>query len=496
MEFRVEGNYVFQVSDYTIQQDATPLAAGDSFGGTGTVSISIAKPDPEIPHRKGTGSRWLLDSGRNILRGKSYTLTTRWGVMYGRIESVSTDSDGLLQISAFTELNKLNSFNVQAKPFVGTLGDLIRYYCSLGSLGDPDIDPAIDFRPVTAPGWVGELWYYLKMLATAEEFQISLQKNRPVFELIRQRDVVKGREVSSAGDAPVGSLAQSIQCYLYNTKAISNKLVYPPGGWNPTVEVLNVNAGEIAEYTLELSSSVSSIQQPVMVESVDPNYATSSVFTVVANDGLVVSPALWDARGGSVKVSINPDTTSLKIRIRGADRVPLATGEWASNFSIALASDTTSSRYSTLRIVGTGVSFKKELKTFPTGVPQKETGTEVGLSIDNPFFSTKTNCYRAGVRAALSYSGVVPTLNTSMSKAFRSGDSLGLVPGSRTFDRDTQRPYRATSATFTEGEISVQWTDDLTYDDQQAFRSGETYGSVTDKRAGMSYQDDYLMGLR
>src|SRR5690606_11121151 len=114
---------------------------------------------------------------------------------------------------------------------------------------------------------------------------------------------------------------------------------YPPGGWSPDVEILNVNAGEIAEYTLELSASVSAIQTPTMLTSVTPEHATSSVYTIVANDGLPVTEALWSSRGGSLIVRINPDTQSLTIRMRGATGVPLSTGGAATNFLVALASD-------------------------------------------------------------------------------------------------------------------------------------------------------------
>lgn len=495
IQFQVAGKYVFQVQDYSIEEDTTPLSAGDTYGSTGTLSVSILEPDPDLP-RRNSGEKWILDYGRDILTGKPFSFTdTKWGSLTGNIESVSRTEFGNLRISCLVSLRKLNAYNIKAKPHVGTLGDLIRYYCSLAGVTTVDIDPALNTRPIAAPGWVGELWYYLKMLAVAESFEIAIVDSVPTFRLLRQRQLVKGREISLSGERAVSTLAQSVECYQYQNRAITNELVYPPGGWSPEVEVLNVNAGEIVEYTLQLSSSVSSVQQPQVMEEVPPTYNSSSVYTVVANDGLPVLPAMWLDRGGSLSVRINEDTTSLTVRIRGAHRVPTTKG-WATNFSIALASDESGNRYSTLRIVGTGVGFDKVKRTFRTGLTAQETGTDVGVTIDNPFLSTKDQCYPAGIRAAVEYSGSVPTMSSSLTKAFRNGTSLGLVTGSRVFDSSRARPFRARSATYSPGDVSVTFEDDLLHDDVQQFRQGMTYGDVEASRAGMTYQDDALVGLR
>lgn len=496
IQLKVAGKYVFQVRDYSLQEDATPLAAGDTYGSTGTISLTISEPDPDIPRPRDTGEKWILTYGRDILLGKSFVFEdTKWGLIDGTIESVSRTEFGTLQVSCTTSLNRLNAYNVKAKPYVGTLGGLIRYYCGLVGVEGVNIDPALDTSPIVAPGWIGELWYYLKMLAVAENFEIALVNSVPTFRLLRQRDLVKGREVSLSGERTASTLAQSVECYQYRNRAITNELVYPVGGWSPEVQVLNVNAGEIVEYTLQLSASVSSIQEPVMVESVAPDYKASSVYTVVANDGLPVPPAMWADRGGVLRVIINEDSTSLTIRMRGAHRVPTAKG-WATNFSIALSSDESGSRYSTLRLVGTGVAFDKVKRTFRTGLTARQTGTDVGVTIDNPFLSTKTQCFRAGVRAAVEYAGPVPAMSSEMSKTFRTGSSFGLTTGSRVYDRSRERPFRARSATYSPGTVTVSFEDDLLHDDMEAFRAGKTYGGVEASRQGLTYGDDNLIGLR
>lgn len=493
------GGYPFPVQSWQITEDSIPLAANDTTGSTGRLTATLKAPDPNLEHVQNTGMKWVLDFGYTILQGKSVEFVdSRWGSITGTVASVSRPSPATISITANVLLNRLNAFNVRALPFSGKLGNLIRYYVRLG---DPEatfnIDSSLESRTVSAPGWNGELWYYMKMLAMAHEFDVSTVEGVYTFRRLRQRELAKGLDISIAGDAPVPNLAQTIEVYRYNNRAITNELVYPPGGWNTSTEVLNVNAGEVSEYTLQLSASVSSIQTPTLQTMVDPDYDASSVFTIVANDGFPVSNAQWVESAGSVKVRINEDTTSLTVTLRGATRVPLATGGFASNFSLALASDDSGSRYSTLRIVGTGVAFEKEKTVIRTGATERDTGTVVGVTIDNPFLSDKNQQYRAGTRAAAQFVAPIPNrAGQVVSAVMPPGTNLGNVGGMRVFDKDTQRPYRVRSSTFSPATLSYNAEDDLLHDDVEGRRAGLTYSQVQEKRQGLTYLDDFLMGLR
>lgn len=491
------GGYPFPVESYSISEDSTPLAAGDTSGGTGVLNITIPAPQSGMDYFQTTGMKWLHDFGRNILQDKPVTFRdSKWGTVSGRINSISQPNPGLISITAITDMNVLNAYNVQAQPFVGTLGNLIRYYVGLATDAPVSVDAALNSRPIPAPGWTGELWYHLKMLAVAHEFEIALVDGVLVFRQLRQRELVKGRDIDRGGDVQVNTLAQKVEVYQYNNEAITNQLVYPIGGWTPELEVLNVNAGETAEYTLELSASVSSIQTPTMVTNVSPRHNSSSVYTVVAGDGLPVNPAMWAARGGSVEITINPDTTSLHVKLRGAEGIPLATGGAAKNFQLALGADT--ARYSTLRIVGTGVIFDRQKKVFRTGVTPQQTGTEIGVTIDNIFLSTKSQTYSAGVRAAADFAGPVPSLSAQVNRAFKYDGQVttGNLGGARIFDSATKRPYRVRTGTVNPATVSITAEDDLLHEDVDGFHFGKTYGQVQATRSGHTYRDDYLMGLR
>lgn len=590
MGFKVTiDGYTFEAEDYTVTEEATPLAAGDSQGSTGTISITLQPNDPDafavIPptdqdvygDRTYGDGMWGFTSGEAI---PQRPLKTGWGQVFqygplwfvdkdvkladsrkgftlGKVISVSrSDSNGQVVISCATQLYDLNVYGVQAAPFVGTLRDAFIYYLSLASYdGDYFIDDAVGTRPVVFPGWTGELWFHLKEMAVSQDCDISLVSGVILLRPIRARVATRGRDIDRTYEIGGGTLAQSVEVYQYNSQAITNQLVYPPGGWKPETEVLNVNAGEEAEYVLELSASVSSIQFPVMQSSVSPDYRDSSVYTIVANDGLPVPAAAWAQNGGSVEISIEPDTTSLRVKLRGAMNLPTTSGDAATNFSLALASDTTGNRYSTLRIVGTGVSFDKQKLTIRTTVPPSKTATEVGVTVDNIFISTLNDAYRAGTRAAKRFSGYSPTLSGTVTAINRRGDSgtvilpsyarvdevlneqvptttyanvktyitetlgnatyrqdhdywfslvqdssvnqvFGNVQGCRVYDKKSRRWYRIRSGTITPPTIQ-QFTadDDHVFADVEAYFGNRTYASVQSTRNDITYRQDQMAGL-
>lgn len=546
MGFKVEvGGRTYEALNFSVQEASTPLAAGDSSGAVGTINLDIPLPDPDLlPNHP------INKFGSHILVGKPVRLAdSRKGFTLGKVLSVQRSKvTGNLSVSALSRLGELNVYNLQAAPFIGTLQAAFDYYLSLVNITtDIYVDPAIASQPVVFPGWSGELWYNLKQLSSAVDCDLSLVSGIILLRPIRTRVATRGRDLERTSKGGGGSLAQFIEVYQYNNRAITNELVYPPGGWTEKVTVINVNAGETVEEVLELSSSLSSIQQPVMQTFVSRDYRASSVFTVVGDDGLPVEPALWADRGGTLSVTINPDTTSLTVTITAPTGIPNKDGEEIGVYGIALSSDESTGRYSTLRIVGTGVAFDKQSVKVPTGVPSSATATEVGVTIDNPFLSTASEVYTAASRAIRGYNGTAATLTGSVvsinqlgdtgeavvktyadEKALHPGgtyasvqsaysgmsylqvqeqlnsgiDSLfenqvfGNVGGARVWDKDSARWYRIRSGTLNPDSIQFEADDDLMHSDVQSFYSGLTYGSLQGRYSGFTYTDVDLMGLR
>lgn len=553
MEVEVEiGGRVYEVLDYSVSEDGTPLSAGDSSGSVGSVTITLVLPDPgEVSD----DPFWLY--GAEWFIGEPFRLSDSYkGFTLGSIEGVSVDYDSCTaSLSGVSRLGELNIFNIHAQPYVGSLSGAFEYYLSLANIDSNFfVDPDIAMTPVIFPGFAGELWYRLKQMAAAVDAEISLVSGNIVLRPVRTRVAERDRDVSRSAVAGSGPLAQTVEVYWYPSRSIEDELVYPPGGWNPDVEVLNVNAGETSEYQLELSASVSEIQEPTMTTFVPQDYDTSSVYTVVADDGLPVDPQQWVDNGGSVEVTINPDTTTLSVKLVGATNIPVATGGVSKSFSLALASDESGSRYSTLRIVGTGVAYTRTLHTFRTGVPESRTSTVVGETIDNPYITTYESLMRAGLRGAKRWTGMTPTLTGGVVSINQRGDSgvvsymtygevqsaleselpsptyedvqtyytgtlsltsyrsvldywfsfvesnyenqvFGNVSGTRVWDDRTRRWYRIRSGTLTPQNISISTADDdLLYAEIEGVLSGMTYGDVQALKADFTYQQDRMAG--
>lgn len=553
MGVRVElAGYSYEVEDYTVSEDATPLSAGDSSGSVGSIDLTLILPDPNIERDDPLwlyGPEWMM--GESVYLSDSYKGFTL-GTVYGCEVNQGTYRATLRCVS---RLGDLNVFNINAQPFVGTLAGAFEYYLSLAGVDtDLFVDDSIASRPVTFPGFTGELWFHLKQMASAQDCDIALVSGIILLRPVRTRVAEQGRDIERSTSAGSGAKAQTVEVYWYDSREITDELVYPPGGWNPDVEVLNVNAGETSTYQLELSASVSSIQSPTMQTFVAEDEDSASVYTIVADDGLPVDPAQWTDHGGSLTVEINPDTTTLTVTLVGATGIPVVTGGTSKSFSVALASDTSGSRYSTLRLVGTGVAYTRTLRTFRTGVPASQTATLVGETIDNPFLTDRDAAIRAGSRAAKRWTGLVPTLTGSVVSVNRRGDSgiatyptnaevqaaleaelgtptyadvqtyytstlalntygdvrsywfstvandyenqvFGNVAGARVWDNRTHRWYRVRSGTLTPDRITFgQADDDLTNADVQAVFDGLTYEDVQTARAGFTYQQHTMMG--
>lgn len=552
------GNWPFDATAYEVTEDATPLAGNDTSGSVGRITFTIPAPDPDIRYVRNTGAKAVQTFGPDILLDEPVTLTdSRRGFTLGTVIAVGrSDDSATISVTCTTRLSVLNAYGIQAQPFVGTLSGAFDYYLGLvGVTTDLFTDPLIADRPVVFPGWTGELWYHLKQIAIAQDCDISLVSGVILLRPIRGREVARGRDMSRGRDIDVPTLARAVEVYQYDNVPITDQLVYPPNGWTPEVEVLNVNAGEDAEYTIELSASVSSIMAPTHETFVEEDYDFTSVYTIVANDGLPVSENAWTAYGGSVSVSINPDTTTLTVRLRGATGLPLTTGtEPATNFSLALGSDTTGNRYSTLRIVGTGVRFNKQKKRVRTGVPDSRTGTDIGVTIDNPFISTHEDLCRAGTRAARNFAGPVPRLTGTLLSINKLGDNgsmalpkysqvqsalatfiggaptyaqvetfyenegaatygavenywfsfvrddftnqvFGNINGARVHDRKSRRWYRIRSGSATPEGIRFDAEDDLTHGDMEGFYISRTYGDVDLILTGLTYRQAELAGM-
>lgn len=538
VELRIAGRRVHS-SSYRVNESSTPLAGGDSSGAVGTIEAEISK----LP---------FAPIGLNVEEPLSI-IDTRLGSTVGTIREVShsrTQSAGYSIMAS----NRLGEFNIEAQvqPFTGRLEDAFRYYCSLANITTGIVvDSALANRQVNFLGWNGNLWNHMKMMATAISADLNLISNNVVLRPVRLFDAIRNREIDSAATISSTDLARKQEVVWYPSTYVNRGLVYPSGGWRSDINPLSVNAGETTEVTLDTSkdvfASIFSIEQPVAQSFVSQYHDTSSVYSVVGDDGLPIPPAQWQDYGGRLSVAISPDTQSLVVTLTGATGLFQANGEAMKTFRIGIASGTSSSdTYSTLRIVGRYISTRSQSIILPTGVPDFRTGQEFAPTIDNPFLNTLESAYSAGIRGARRYAGRRMSITASVSAINRRGQTgtanyppysyaqglwggltyaavktinatkdyaqvkadfyagvqdsfdnqvFGNAPGARFWDQATGRYYRVRSANTSWNEMQIEGDDDLTNGDVQKAFQGLTYAQVKTRFSGQTYYKANVRGL-
>ncbi|WNM66186.1 minor tail protein [Microbacterium Phage DejaVu] len=535
---KVAGRRVHSGS-YTVQESSTPLAGGDSSGAIGTIEAEVSK----LP---------FSPIGLNAQEPLSL-VDTALGSTLGTIREVGHSRSSATGYSIMAS-NRLGEFNIEAQvlPFSGRLEDAFRYYCSIANIDTGIlVDPALANRQVNFLGWQGNLWNHMKMMATAISADLNLISNNVVLRPVRLFDAIRNRDIESSATIDSTDLARKQEVVWYPSKYVNRGLVYPDGGWRSDISPLSVSAGETVEVTLDTSkdvfASIFSIEQPVAQTFVSMGHNTSSVYSVVGDDGLPIPPAQWRDYGGSLSVRISEDTQALVVTLKGANGLFQSNGQPMKTFRIGIASGTSSSdTYSTLRIVGRYISTRPESIILPTGVPDFRTGQEFAPTIDNPFLNSLESAYSAGVRGARRYAGRRMTITASVSALNRRGQTgtanyppysyaqnlwggrtyasvkaslvpktygdvtadfyasvqddfdnqvFGNAPGARYWDQETGRYYRVRQATTSWGQMQIEGDDDLTNGDMQKLFQGMTYAQVGARYSGQTYYKANVRGM-
>lgn len=520
-------------SSFSVTEDSTPLAGGDSSGSVGGIEF------------RGIPSHYGMSY--TDLRKEVKLEDTERGFTLGSITDLAPDREtDQWDVTATSRLAEF-VIEVQAAPFSGTLEQAFMQYCSLANIStDVLVDDDLKEIPVNFPGFSGNLWTNLKEMAVGQGAEITLVSGVIKLKKLRSFEAVQNMEFSSGVSLSQGSLARKQEVVWSETSNVYSGLVYPAGGWNRDVRVYSVDAGSEAEFILETEASIFSLDQPQMRLSVGPEYVASSVFTVVGDDNLPIPPQMWDDYGGQLKVSISEDTRSIILNITGPEGIYQVNGEPMKTFRLALSAGSSDSTYSTLRITGNFVRIKRNSIIIPTGVPDWLTGQEFAPTIESDWINDLNSAYSAGVRGARRYAGrtfnlsasvaalnkigidgvatyptyadanqlwsgltyaQVDTLNAGLTYAQvrenlydsvrSSGDNqvFGNTPGARFWDEWSRRWFRIRSATTTWDSISIEGDDDTLHSDYQEVLGGMTYAQVNALMAGKTYLGSILAGV-
>lgn len=527
---KVIGNGHFQgaatnLSGYSATEDSTPIDPSDSSGGTGMIEFTVVEdPDPE-------GTILLLGDTIELEDGSN-------GRTRGIVSAVS-GSNGESSVSAYSRLGMLNA-EKNIPPFRGTLGDAFRYYLAQVEITEGVVvDDTIRDRAVVFSGFTGNLWEAMKQMCAAQQVEISLVSSNIVLRPLRSREVVSRHDVTQGWTVETGDSAQFVEVNYYNNEYKVNAPLYPKNGvWDEDLQIYQVDANETIEVEIPVDASVLSVRQPQPRLFV-PRYfeGTESVYAIAGDDGLPIPPAQWVDGGGKVTVEIMEDSHTLKVTIKGPNEPEYAP------YKLAMSSGPSDS-YSSLRIVGTGVFYDKQVLTLPTGAPASKTAQVVGATVDNPFISTISEAYTAGMRAAAAWSGTKQRIEVTSTTVNRKGDkggrkyptfadfkaeysgttfaqwkvlwagktfedfnnamfervqddfenqAFGNVTGSRVKFRNQW--YRIRSATIDQAQITYSAERDSTFGDFKKLWQGATFADFKTRYAGKTFADFGVISL-
>lgn len=394
------GENLRNIASYTSVEDSTPLDPSDMTGGFGQINIT-SKVSP--------------NSKRHM--GSDITLTDgSLGVVKGTIRSVRTD---LLSVDYQANARTAQlAVERSIQPFTGTLGACLTYLIGLcGISTNYVIDSALNSVNVNMPGGRENVYDRIKRMGAAYEFETAQVSGNIVFRRPRQRVSVNYRDASAVVSYDQSSLARSIVAYNYNNRTATD-IVYPIQRDVAGSDIWQVNANETKVYTVEMDASLSSISQPTCVSSVAYDDMTASQYSVAASDETILSPPVWTQAGGSVVVKLLEDTTTIEVTIVGANLPD------QSPFRIAMPlSGTDGGYYSSLRIRGTGVFWKREKVTWDLGGSQDLAPDEIGATIDVPYMETADQLHHRMLLAAERYSSDTQVLTVSTRGINRLGES-------------------------------------------------------------------------
>lgn len=397
------------IKGYTVTEDSMPLDPASFQGGYGTITFSIDESDDA-----------------RLLRGKTFELSdTNKGKVSGIVTAMNATPDGV-NVTTDSMLGVLNSWQT-LEPYEGNLSGYVAYLFNKVSLDLPvrfeDTVADIEF---VARGYVGNMWDWIKQLLSVIGVEMALVYNTVVFRPLRTYEAYMGRSSDASWDISSSETAKAIEVtYYQNTYAYQEfyPITYDRDSDQAPV-IMQVDANETVEYVLQLSAT----PEPDFAPDIYPVYTignepqTVSVYSVSGSDDLPIQPVQWAASGGKLTVKVSEtDPTQVIVTLTGANIPSLAP------FRIAMSSGG-GNYYNSLHLAGWATKFEPKVVRIPTGASQNITGTDVGITVTNPFVSTKEQAFNAGMRTAAAYTGFNYTVSGAAWDINRAGFTGGVYP--------------------------------------------------------------------
>jgi hypothetical protein len=378
------------VVNYSYSEGSTPLVPGDESGAIGDVNIEVLD---------------ISDIGILLYKDEFYLQDNFHGSVIGNIENVSGNNDNI-SMGGRSILSLLNVEKV-IPPRRNTIGNIIAGVLSdVGVTSNIILDDKLSTDIINVPGFEGDLWVYTKQLCAAHEVEVTVVREFIVVRPTRMRKISAQNIVERSWQVQDVQLAQNFDVAYYNYEQVEDFLIYPKGGWSEDVQVYQVGANETVTFEAPVDFYATSVKQPTVQDNVPKDYSgPASVYSVSGNDGLPITPSQWIAQGGNLSVAILPPGNVLEVTVTGPDFEELAP------YSIGLNDG--SSSYSTLRIVGDGMNFDRQIYTEKTGLSSNDVALVSGGEIDNVAIDTLEDAKRFALFARRLYALPTQTFSTS-----------------------------------------------------------------------------------
>ncbi|MFF2493258.1 hypothetical protein [Agromyces sp. NPDC058064] len=443
MHIKIDGHAEWDSRDVIVKQDATPVDASESFGSTGSFSFAI----PERVDAKAlTGAVVELVDGEFTLLGVI----------------VAVSGNGRTAVAtASTILNPLVAKR-NAAPHLGTIATYLTYLFGLVGMPAPAVDTEIADAPVVTIGWADDVWRMVKAFCVAQRVEVLGVDAEIVVRPFRRERASRAEEADYRWSTDASRLAKRVEAWYYEKTPVTDALLR--GNRDPIVA--NLGAGETVEIRVPLEVSLSSVDQPVCLDSVPYAASSASMYAVRDRWGKPVAASYWRDHGGDVAVAIGADSRSMTITITGCLDLNRAPYQLAGTRK----KDGEDLDYPTLRIVGSGVAFTRKKHSIPACVDGSAT-EEVGCEFDSVFVDSWAHAHYLLLWAAVKYGS--PTVRIT------GAAKLGAAAGARL--RDDYAEFRVRTLTRgASGKASYDAEFDTTMGDVADVWAGRTLGEFED----------------
>ena len=364
------------IVSFQYTEDSTPSTPGDESGAVGELSVTVLDTD----------NRGILLYGDEFrFRDANY------GSLTGTVSGVDAN-DNVLSVSALSRLNRLNVEATFGPEVTNVRGVFRKIFDTAGILGDIIYSPDVPSAMVNLPGFTGNLWTFMKQVCSVFQVEVSLLSNVIFVRPIRSREIFLESIERVGYRVAESDRSEKFDVAYYNYEFLTDALAYPKGGWTPDVQVYSVGAGETVVFDLPIDAYLTSVKQPTVQDVVAKDYSgPDSVYSVSGNDGLPIPAAFWSDFGGTMRFDLKENGTVIEVTVTAPDVEQFAP------YTIGVSDGAT--QYSTLRIVGTGMFFDRQVHTVMTGLESSLALRPEGEEVDIAVVDTFIDAVKTGILA-------------------------------------------------------------------------------------------------